>query len=181
MADAADAKDADGKEAPLPGGIPIKLVMIIGVGALVLGLGGAFVAFKMMSHPAPEPAASTPAHEAPAAGHAEAPKATPASAGPGTIFDLEPFIVNLADTPETRYLKLTVKLELENDSVKEEVTKRTPQVRDAILILLTSKDSVTVRSTQGKFQLRDELTSRVNAVLPKAGVRSAYFTDFVVQ
>ena len=89
--------------------------------------------------------------------------------------------MNLADTPETRYLKLTVKLELENDSVKEEVTKRTPQVRDAILILLTSKDSVTVRSTQGKFQLRDELTSRVNAVLPKAGVRSAYFTDFVVQ
>ena len=181
MADAADAKGPEGKDASPPGGIPLKLVMIIGVGALALGLGGAFIAFKMMSHPAPESAASTPAREAPAAGHAEAPKATPVSAGPGTIFDLEPFIVNLMDQPETRYLKLTVKLELESDAMKEEVTKRTPQVRDAILILLTSKDSATLRSTQGKFQLRDELTGRVNAVLPKAGVRSAYFTDFVVQ
>ena len=36
------------------------------------------------------------------------------SVRPGAIYDVDPFIVNLADTPEVRYLKLTVKLELEN-------------------------------------------------------------------
>jgi flagellar protein FliL len=54
-------------------------------------------------------------------------------------------------------------------------------VRDTILILLSSKDVASLRTPQGKFQLRDELTLRVNALLPKGGVRSAYFTEFVVQ
>uniref|UniRef100_UPI00118090AE flagellar basal body-associated FliL family protein n=1 Tax=Nitrospira cf. moscoviensis SBR1015 TaxID=96242 RepID=UPI00118090AE len=92
-----------------------------------------------------------------------------------------PFIVNLADVPDVRYLKLTVKLEVDNDAVSAELSARVPQVRDAILVLLSSKDVNAVRTTQGKFQLRDEITQRINGLLPKPGVRSAYFTDFVVQ
>jgi len=61
------------------------------------------------------------------------------------------------------------------------LSTRIPQVRDTILILLSSKDTAGLRNPQGKFQLRDELTQRVNALLPKSGVRSAYFTEFVVQ
>lgn len=186
MADA-DDKDAAEKDMPVPPmGVPIKLVLIIVVGAVVLGLGGAVLVFKMMSHPQQEAAApaQAPAHEASVPAHGgghDAPKATAASGGPGAIFDLEPFIVNLADTNETHYLKLTVKLEVDNEGMKEEITKRVPQVRDAVLILLSSKDTSMLRSTQGKFQLKEELTARINAVLPKGGVRSAYFTDFVVQ
>jgi flagellar FliL protein len=47
--------------------------------------------------------------------------------------------------------------------------------------LLSSKDVNAVRTTQGKFQLRDEITQRINGLLKKPGVRSAYFTEFVVQ
>jgi Flagellar basal body-associated protein len=83
--------------------------------------------------------------------------------------------------PESRYLKLTVKLELDRPEVSTELGARVPQVRDTILILLSSKDVASLRTPQGKFQLRDELTLRVNALLPKGGVRSAYFTEFVVQ
>ncbi len=89
--------------------------------------------------------------------------------------------MNLADVPDVRYLKLTVKLEVDNDAVSAELSARVPQVRDAILVLLSSKDVNAVRTTQGKFQLRDEITQRINGLLPKPGVRSAYFTDFVVQ
>jgi flagellar FliL protein len=95
--------------------------------------------------------------------------------------DIEPFIVILADAPEIRYLKLTVKLELDHSGATEEVKLRTPQIRDSILVLLTSKDSGTIRTPQGKAQLRDEITQRVNGLLPKAAVRSAYFTEFVIQ
>jgi flagellar FliL protein len=48
-------------------------------------------------------------------------------------------------------------------------------------VLLTSKDSATIRTPQGKAQLRDETTQRINGLLPKPGVRSAYFTEFVIQ
>jgi flagellar FliL protein len=97
------------------------------------------------------------------------------------MFDVEPFIVNLADAQDVRYLKVTVKLELDNQEASTELTGRIPQVRDTILVLLTSKDSASIRTTQGKFQLRDEITQRINSLLPKPFVHTVYFTEFVVQ
>ena len=165
---------------PVAAGISMKMVIIIVAGTLVLGMGGAFALFKLMAggddHKVEEPAAK-------AAGNGEKdakPNAVKVSS-PGAIYDVEPFIVNLADTPEVRYLKLTVKLELENQEASTELASRIPQLRDTILVLLTSKDAASIRTPQGKFQLRDEITQRVNSLLPKPSVRAAYFTDFVVQ
>jgi flagellar protein FliL len=88
--------------------------------------------------------------------------------------------VNLADT-DPRYLKLTVKVEVETAQTKQEVTERTPQIRDAILILLTSKDSQSLRPAAGKLQLRDEILERVNPLLSTGEAKNIYFTEFVVQ
>ncbi|MCE9535288.1 MAG: flagellar basal body-associated FliL family protein, partial [Nitrospirae bacterium] len=99
----------------------------------------------------------------------------------GVMFDVDPFIVNLADAQDVKYLKLTVKLEMDNQEGADALTERIPQVRDTILVLLTSKESSSIRTTQGKFQLRDEITQRVNSLLPKPAVHTVYFTDFVVQ
>jgi flagellar FliL protein len=173
----------DAAPAPVASGVPLKMVIIIVAGTLVLGLGGAFAFFKFMAggHGGDEQKAETAA--AKAAGHGETDAKSDASkvVAPGAIYDVDPFIVNLSDTPEVRYLKLTVKLELENQEASAELASRVPQLRDTILVLLTSKDSASIRTPQGKFQLRDEITQRVNSLLPKPGVRAAYFTDFVVQ
>lgn len=178
MAEAAEEKIA----VPVASGVPLKLVIIIAAVTLLIGLGGAFALFRMSA-----------GHKAAEDGKAEAAPATSAAPAeahekkgghgtePGAIADLEPFIVNLADAPEIRYLKLTVKLELDRAGATEEVKLRTPQIRDSILVLLTSKDSGTMRSPQGKAQLRDEITQRINGLLPKPAVRSAYFTEFVIQ
>jgi flagellar FliL protein len=169
--------------APVAAGIPLKMVIIIVAGTLVLGLGGAFVFFKFMDgvHGGDEPKAEATTAKAVGNKEAEAkPEASKVNA-PGAIYDIDPFIVNLADTPEVRYLKLTVKLELESQDTSAELASRIPQLRDTILVLLTSKDAASIRTPQGKFQLRDEITQRVNSLLPKPGVRAAYFTDFVVQ
>jgi|CXWL01.1.fsa_nt_gi flagellar FliL protein len=173
------AATADEKPAAAPsGGMPIKLVMMIVAAALLVGLGGAFAYFKLFAAHPEEPKAEAAASEKP--GHGEA-KESKEAKGPGTIMDIDPFVVNLADAGEVRYLKVTLKLELERPEIQAEITARTPQVRDAILILLSSKDSASVHSTQGKLQLRDELTNRINTTLPKGGVRTMYFTEFVVQ
>jgi flagellar FliL protein len=94
--------------------------------------------------------------------------------------DMDPFIVNLADA-EPRFLKVTIKLELDGAPAKAEVSERSPQVRDAILILLSSKDAQTLKPTAGKLQLRDEILQRINALLATGQARNAYFTEFVVQ
>ncbi|MDH4152186.1 MAG: flagellar basal body-associated FliL family protein [Nitrospira sp.] len=182
----ADAAETDGKAsgaASVPP-FPMKLLLIVSVVALVFGVGGAIVAVKFFggSDKAAEHADEHKTETAAKAdAHADASGKPGQPAALGVMFDLDPFIVNLADVPDVRYLKLTVKLEVDSEAVSADLSARVPQVRDAILVLLSSKDVNAVRTTQGKFQLRDEITQRINGLLPKPGVRSAYFTDFVVQ
>ena len=169
---------------PVAAGISMKMVIIIVAGTLVLGTGGAFALFKLMGGGHDGDDRKAEESVAKAAGNGEKTEAKPGAVknvAPGAIYDIDPFIVNLADAPEVRYLKLTVKLELENQEASTELANRIPQLRDTILVLLTSKDAASIRTPQGKFQLRDEITQRVNSLLPKPSVRAAYFTDFVVQ
>jgi flagellar protein FliL len=179
----ADAAVEEEKAPAHSSGIPIKLVILIVGATLLVGLGGTIAYVKFSGHKeevhtdSSESQQSVTASKEAAAGKSQ----STATSAPGAIYDVDPFIVNLADVPESRYLKLTVKLELDRPEISTELGARVPQVRDTILILLSSKDVASLRTPQGKFQLRDELTLRVNALLPKGGVRSAYFTEFVVQ
>lgn len=183
MADAAETDEKATGAASAPP-FPIKLLIIVSVVALVFGVGGAIVAVKFFGG-SEKNAEHADEHKSETAAKADAHGDANAKSGqagaPGVMFDLDPFIVNLADVPDVRYLKLTVKLEVDSEAVSADLSARVPQVRDAVLVLLSSKDVNAVRTTQGKFQLRDEITQRINGLLPKPGVRSAYFTDFVVQ
>ncbi|WP_413935271.1 flagellar basal body-associated protein FliL [Nitrospira sp. BLG_1] len=183
MADAAETDDKTAGAALAPA-FPIKLLIIVSVIALLFGVGGAVVAVKFFGG-SDKNAEHAEEHKTEAVAKSDAQGGASGKAGqtaaPGVMFDLDPFIVNLADVPDVRYLKLTVKLEVDSEAVSADLSARVPQVRDAVLVLLSSKDVNAVRTTQGKFQLRDEITQRINGLLPKPGVRSAYFTDFVVQ
>jgi flagellar FliL protein len=46
---------------------------------------------------------------------------------------------------------------------------------------LSSKESTALRTAQGKLQLRDEIVQRVNGLLPRPWVKTAYFLEFVLQ
>lgn len=193
MAEEAKAGGAGGEAAAkAPAKKGSLMWVIIGlVVLLVAGGGGAFAWLKLKApskseaktettQPAelkPAEAAQDPAAAAEKSGEGE-------KGGPpgklGTIVDLDPFIVNLADQ-EPRYLKLTIKLEVETAELKAEVLQRTPQVRDSLLVLLSSKESAALRPATGKLQLRDEILQRVNSLLAAGKARNVYFTEFVVQ
>jgi flagellar FliL protein len=183
MADAAAVDEKTPVAAPARA-FPIKLLIIVSVVALLFGVCGAVVAVKFLGRSSNSDE-SAEGHKADAGVKAESKSEAGGKHGratsPGVMFDLDPFIVNLADTPDVRYLKLTLKLEVDSEAVAADLSARIPQIRDAILLLLSSKDVNAVRTTQGKFQLRDEITQRINGLLKKPGLRSAYFTEFVVQ
>jgi flagellar FliL protein len=101
--------------------------------------------------------------------------------GAGTVFPLEPFIVNIYDGQEVRYLKVKVEFEMSGPEVKAEVDARQAPLRDAILILLTTKTLQEVQDLQGKNQLREEILAAVSKILPAGKITRVYFTDFVVQ
>ncbi|MEC9019274.1 MAG: flagellar basal body-associated FliL family protein [Nitrospinota bacterium] len=50
-----------------------------------------------------------------------------------------------------------------------------------MLVLLSSKSFEDVYSVQGKFKLKDEVTTRVNRFLVVGHIKDAYFTEFIIQ
>lgn len=149
---------------PKKGGL-LKWIVIGAVALLVLG-GGGFASWKTFLKP---PAKDTIEEKA----------AVKLDLGP--TYPLETFIVNLSGAAGERYLKVSMELELKEKSLLPEVEKRKPQVRDTILLLLSSKTFDDIATFQGKTKLRNEITSRLNAVLPPTSIKKVYFTEFVVQ
>ncbi len=174
------AKEEQPKEEKVSGGNK-KLFIIIGAAVavvvvavvLVLTLGGGK---KGAAEGKSEAAATGSGHGGGHGGGGEAGKA-----GATTVFPLEPFIVNIYDGQEARYLKLKVEFEMAGPEVKNEIDSRQAPLRDAILVLLTTKTLQEVQDLQGKNQLREEILTAVNKILPPGKVTRVYFTDFVVQ
>lgn len=177
-------EDQAAAEAPAEGGSKKKLFIIIGAAVVVLVIAGV-VAFLMMGR-GDKKKEGADAHGAPAAadaGHGAAPAADGhgAAAGASTVFPLEPFIVNIYDGQDLRYLKVKIELEMVNPMVKGELDSHLAAVRDAILVVLTTKTLQEVQDVQGKNQLREEILTAISKILAQGKVSKVYFTDFVVQ
>jgi flagellar FliL protein len=98
------------------------------------------------------------------------------------ILALEPFLVNLADTDTSRFVKTTFQLGLAEElEEKEKNTVAIAAMRDSIISLLSSKTAEQLLTTQGKDKLREEVRSRMNSVSPKIKVLEVYIVDFVIQ
>jgi flagellar FliL protein len=101
-----------------------------------------------------------------------------------STFDLDPFLVNLADTESVRFVKVTFRLGLPEEGMKDKLANDPvflAATRDRIISLLSSKNSDQILSPEGKEQLRREVRERVNAVIPAGEVGEVYIVDFVVQ
>jgi flagellar FliL protein len=150
------------------------LIILIGVLCLlVLAMGGGmFMIWHKLG------AVNAPAENPAADQSAEKAKAEES----GKMVSLETFIVNLADPGGNRYLRVTMDLEVMGGKpAEEEMAKRVPQLRDAILMILPTKRYADISTTEGKTAMREELTEAVNGLLTTARVARIYFKEFVIQ
>ena len=99
----------------------------------------------------------------------------------GVMFALDPFVVNLSDQGASKFLKVSLQLELSSPPILESAKAKTPQIRDAIINLLTSKTSDSLMSPEGKLQLKDEINMMANQILGNNTVKNVYVTEFVMQ
>ena len=165
MADEDKKEKKKEEEAPAKKGSSMKLI-IIGVIVLFVLSGGGFFAWKTFLNPAQEDV-----KEEGAMVRVEI----------GPTYPLEVFIVNLAGTSGERYLKVNIELELKDSSLIIELEKRKPQVRDSILLLLSSKTFEDIATFKGKTKIRNQITARLNGILMPGSIKKVYFTEFVVQ
>lgn len=155
--------------APVKTGSGKKMILMAVVGILILG-GGGGAAWYFMGGTEEKPDA-----------HEEQAKAEGGHEEPGPVMELEPFLLNLADHDELRFLKVSIKLELDRPEEKTDFHNKTPAIRDALLVLLSSKESQLLRTVNGKRRVREEIMTRVNGVMSKGKIANVYFTDFIIQ
>ena len=142
------------------------LFIIIGIVLLLAGGGGFFAYKKFM---APTPAIDVTKAEK------EAENAV------GVMFELAPFVVNLADPKGKRYLKLKVTIELQTAEILEKAENAKPKMRDMVIMMLTSLTFEEVMTPEGKLRVKDELLERFNHVMRPDRIKNLYFTEFVIQ
>lgn len=142
------------------------------LGLLLLNLGGTgFVAFKLLTaHPAAAAASGAP--------HAAA--AAPAGEAMGPIVALDPFVVNLDEPGTSRYLKVSLQVEVA-PKTEEVLAKSKELVRDAVLSHLSGLHLKDTLGTEAKDRLRQDLVAKINKLLGPGKVRRMFFQDFVVQ
>lgn len=97
----------------------------------------------------------------------------------GALIPVDPFIVNLTD--HGRYIKVTMQFEVADASNQEMVKQKVPNLRDAVITLLSSKSLDSISGPDGKFQLKDELLLRANNAMGGEVFKNIYFTEFVIQ
>jgi flagellar FliL protein len=105
----------------------------------------------------------------------------PAASNLGPIFSLDTFIVNLADEKRSRYLRITMDLELNQKTDADKLRERLSQVRDSILMILPNKRFEDIASMDGKIALRDEIISELNSIFNQEVISNIFFTEFVIQ
>lgn len=146
-----------------------KLLIIVGAAlTLLAGAGGAWFYLD-----------SSDAHASAAAKSAAQP------AVPPVFLALDTFTVNLQSDEMQQFLQVGMTLQVANDAQVELIKANMPQVRNRLLLLLSSKKPAEILNVDGKKKLSADIVSQVRepftAAGPKPDVTDVFFTSFVVQ
>ncbi len=155
------------------------LVIVIALLAVVL-VGGGVGAYLLMSKPAVEKKAKS-AHKEAAADDEEKGEADDEN----PVYEkLDQFTVNLSD-PESHILQTDVQLRLADTKVQEKLKVHMPEVRDALIRLLSSKTAAELATPEGKDKIGLEVQKSINEVLGvkkrSKGVKKVLFASFIIQ
>lgn len=99
----------------------------------------------------------------------------------GDTYKMAGFNINLGNALENRYVRLEISLEYKGgDATKQEIEKRMPQLRDAIIGILQRKTREFLLAPDGKEALRKEILTRINRYM-KTKVEAVYITDMLIE
>ncbi|MBS0425376.1 MAG: flagellar basal body-associated protein FliL [Proteobacteria bacterium] len=138
------------------------LVAIIAIGA---GAGGVWYFMKMSGGEESEPAQPKPK--------------------PTKFVDLDVFTVNLQPEENNQYLQVGLTIKARETEVIQEITKQMPDIRNRILMLLSSKKAAEIAGIQGKQLLSQQIAEEIKKSLDSEelqdDIREVLFTSFVIQ
>jgi flagellar basal body-associated protein FliL len=154
--------------APSAGAKTSKVVLIL----LVLNLGASgFGTFKAVT--------AKPAHAAAPAEKKHETNEKIEVTGP--VVPLDPFVVNLDEPGQSRYLKVTFQLELVKPDAQALIEKNKQVIRDSILSHLSGLKLADTLGVAAKDKMRSELMKKLEEIVGEHKVRRMFIQEFVVQ
>ena len=100
------------------------------------------------------------------------------------IVALEPFVVNLADTGATRFLRVNLSLIVQDEEHAKELEENAvdkARVRSAILELLAQQEADKLVTPEGKDELKKAIAERIAHAAHELKVVDVLFSEFVIQ
>lgn len=114
--------------------------------------------------------------------------ATEASNAPATLppvfVNLDTFTVNLQPENGSQYLQVAMTVKAEGDKAADAMKQQMPDIRNRLLLLLSSKRASDLLTVAGKEKLAGEILNQVRQPLPEADqarIAAVFFTSFVIQ
>jgi flagellar protein FliL len=98
----------------------------------------------------------------------------------GPIVALEPFIINVSGNM-SKYVKISVAIELNNEKAVEHTKKMTPVIRDMMLTVLGSKSPEMYMDVNGRTSMKKELYDGISGLFKGADLKAVYITDIIMQ
>ena len=95
---------------------------------------------------------------------------------------LDPFVVNLA--AYDKFLQTTITLQFDTPEIGEKVKSMMPKIKHIIIVTLSSKEADSLRSSEGKKTLINELKTKINKTIngkSNEGIVDIFLENFVIQ
>jgi flagellar FliL protein len=165
--------------------LPLRMLIIAGVGALVVLGGGGTAAFMfLMPH---KPAAA--AHKLPVKPKGEKkdgktdPNAPQVQDGPdGVVFYTLPDVVVNMQTPDGKptFLKLKLTFELPDHTTADTIDAEMPRLQDIFQTFLRELRPEDLSGSEGTLMLRTELARRINLVIAPSKVNAVLIEEMLI-
>lgn len=99
----------------------------------------------------------------------------------GTIHVIDDLVINPAGSAGMRYVCVSVGFESTSPAVLEQMTARDPQIKDRLIRIFGSKTVPELVNVDSREEIRDEIRTSVEEILPPEGLDAVYFVNFVLQ
>ncbi len=98
----------------------------------------------------------------------------------GPIVSLEPFVMNVSGN-SSKYVKISIAVEVKDAKGTEHVKNVTPAIRDAMLKVLGTKAPEAFTDVNGRDAIKKELFDSVDGLFGKGDLKAVYVTDIIMQ
>jgi flagellar basal body-associated protein FliL len=98
----------------------------------------------------------------------------------GPVYDMKFFLPLAGGSGKTRFVKVTVAIELMDKGFRKEIDKKISDLREEVINLVLTKSPKEVRSSHGKEMLKKAITNSLNKHFSKNCIKNTYFTELVV-